>query len=191
MSGGYFDYQQYHINDIATKIERNLADMEYANSIGKVKKKEVYAHLINVDSGRKTYPYWLLEACRRYDNRDDFLKSLSMWCEYNEIDGKIYTQDRHEGLCEIVVTEGEVEEWADGKWHREIEDSEVYDEFINGLKIIKMASVYAHRIDWFLSGDDGAESFKERLKEELNELESKPLVDYEYWKQIFEEDFDE
>jgi hypothetical protein len=67
----------------------------------------------------------------------------------------------------------------------------VYDEFINGLKIIKMASVYAHRIDWFLSGDDGEESFKRRLKEELNGLESKPLVDYEYWKQIFEEDFDE
>ena len=39
MSGGYFDYQQYHINDIATQLERNLADMEYANSIGKVKKK--------------------------------------------------------------------------------------------------------------------------------------------------------
>ena len=179
MSGGYFDYQQYHINDIATQIEKNLADMEYANSIGKVKKKEVYAHLINVDSGRKTYPYWLLEACRRYDNKDEFLKSLSMWCEYYEMDGKIYTNDRHEGLCEIVVTEGE------------IEDSEVYDEFINGLKIIKMASVSAHRIDWFLSGDDGEESFKERLKKELNELESKPLVDYEYWKQIFEDDLGE
>jgi hypothetical protein len=38
-----------------------------------------------------------------------------------------------------------------------------------------------------LSGDDGEESFKERLKEELDKLESKPLVDYEYWKKIFEE----
>ena len=29
------------------------------------------------------------------------------------------------------------------------------------------------------------------IVEELDELESKPLVDYEYWKQVFEENDDE
>ena len=38
--------------------------------------------------------------------------------------------------------------------------------------------------------NDGEDSFKKRLKEELAELESKPLIDYEYWKQVFEENFD-
>lgn len=54
-----------------------------------------------------------------------------------------------------------------------------------------MASIYAQRIDWLLSGDDSEDSFKKRLKENLDELESKPLVDYEYWKQVFEEKFDD
>ena len=40
MSGGHFDYYQYHINDIADKLERNLADIEYAKSIGTVKKEK-------------------------------------------------------------------------------------------------------------------------------------------------------
>ena len=39
-----------------------------------------------------------------------------------------------------------------------------------GLKIIRKAYIYAQRIDWLLSGDDGEESFHERLEEELNEL---------------------
>jgi len=40
-------------------------------------------------------------------------------------------------------------------------------EFKNGIEILKKASIYAQRIDWLLSGDDGVESFHERLKEEL------------------------
>ena len=51
-----------------------------------------------------------------------------------------------------------------------------------------MAAIYAQRIDWLLSGDDGEESFKRRLKEELDELESNPLIDYERWKDKFEND---
>ena len=40
-------------------------------------------------------------------------------------------------------------------------------EFKNGIEILRKASIYAQRIDWLLSGDDGVESFHERLKEEL------------------------
>jgi len=39
------------------------------------------------------------------------------------------------------------------------------------MKVLKVASVYAQRIDWLLSGDDGEESFLKRLKEELGQLE--------------------
>ena len=53
---------------------------------------------------------------------------------------------------------------------------------------MKTAAIYAQRIDWLLSGDDGEQSFKERLKEDLDELESKPLIDYDYWKRVMEED---
>ena len=46
-------------------------------------------------------------------------------------------------------------------------------EFKKGLAILRKAYVYAQRIDWLLSGDDGEESFHRRLKEELDNLKSK------------------
>ena len=37
------------------------------------------------------------------------------------------------------------------------------------LKIVIQAQIYIQRIDYLLSGDDGEESFLQRLKKELNE----------------------
>lgn len=48
---------------------------------------------------------------------------------------------------------------------------EVIDEFKKGVELLKKAQVYAQRIDWLLSGDDGEESFLQRLKDDLNKLE--------------------
>ena len=50
---------------------------------------------------------------------------------------------------------------------------ETIKEFKKGLAILKKAYIYAQRIDWLLSGDDGEESFHERLKEELDNLKKK------------------
>ena len=49
---------------------------------------------------------------------------------------------------------------------------ETIAEFKNGIEILKKAYIYAQRIDWLLSGDDGEESFHERLKEELQQLKN-------------------
>lgn len=190
MSGGHFDYYQHHIYEIADKLERDIADIEYAKSIGTVKKKEVYGHLLDVHSGKKSWPNWLLESCNRNDSREDVINSLKWRYDFKEKDGNLYYNDGN-SLYEVIVYEGESEQWADSKWHLEIEDPEIVEEFKKGLKILKTAAIYAHRIDWLLSGDDGEESFKERLKEDLAELDSKPLIDYEYWKRVFEENFDD
>lgn len=45
-------------------------------------------------------------------------------------------------------------------------------EFKNAVKALNIAKVYAHRIDWYLSGDDGEDTFLMRLKEELKQLDS-------------------
>ena len=50
---------------------------------------------------------------------------------------------------------------------------ETIKEFKKGLAILRKAYIYAQRIDWLLSGDDGEESFHERLKEELDNLKNK------------------
>lgn len=190
MSGGHFDYYQHHISDIADKLEESLADIEYAKSVGTIKKKEVYGHLLDTQTGRKHWPGWFLDTCNRNDNIEDVIKSLEKWYAIRGKDGKLYYIE-NDKQYEVVVYTLEKEQWSDGKWHLEIEDPEVIEEFKKGLKILKTAAVYAQRIDWLLSGDDGEESFKERLKEELNELESKPLIDYDYWNEIFEESDDD
>ena len=50
---------------------------------------------------------------------------------------------------------------------------ETIKEFKKGLAILKKAYIYAQRIDWLLSDDDGEESFHKRLKEELDNLKNK------------------
>lgn len=52
------------------------------------------------------------------------------------------------------------------------DEDERYDEatvekFKEAVAVIKMASIYIHRIDWLLSGDDGEEDFRKRLTEEI------------------------
>jgi hypothetical protein len=47
---------------------------------------------------------------------------------------------------------------------------DVIEEFKKGLGVLRKAQVYAQRIDWLISGDDGEESFHKRLKEDLEKL---------------------
>lgn len=47
----------------------------------------------------------------------------------------------------------------------------VIEEFCNAVKYLELAQIYAHRVDWLISGDDGEDSFLERLKIDLSERE--------------------
>ena len=48
---------------------------------------------------------------------------------------------------------------------------ETIDEFKEAVKFLRIAFVYAHRIDWLMAGDDGEDTFHERLKHDLEKLE--------------------
>ena len=52
---------------------------------------------------------------------------------------------------------------------------ELSDETINAMKEayrqMRIAEIYATRVDWMMSGDDSEESFRERIKEDLEEFE--------------------
>ena len=48
---------------------------------------------------------------------------------------------------------------------------EVQSRMKDAVSVIRKAYVYVNRIDWYLSGDDGEDSFLSRLDEELRELE--------------------
>ena len=138
------------------------------------------------------WPMWLMEMCCEFKTKEELIDNLKKWHGCYEKDGNFFIDNAEgPGMFEVVVDNQEYWEFSDGKWHYEIDDPEVLEEFKKGLKILKMAAIYAQRIDWLLSGDDGEDSFKRRLKEELDELESKPLVDYERWFETLKDDADD
>jgi hypothetical protein len=104
MSGGRFDYTQYHINTIADSIESELERQ------GKEKPKD-----------------------------------------------------------ELYFDKEYLEKYPEEKYYY-IHPLEVQNEMRKAIKILRQASVYAQRVDWYLSGDDGDENFLKRLKAELNAL---------------------
>lgn len=44
------------------------------------------------------------------------------------------------------------------------------DELTAAVKALRIAEVYAHRVDWLVSGDDGEDTFHQRLAVDLSEV---------------------
>lgn len=63
------------------------------------------------------------------------------------------------------------EKYPEENFHHKYPD-EVIEEFKKGARIIAEAQIYMQRIDWLLSGDDGEETFIERLAEDLKKLDA-------------------
>lgn len=61
---------------------------------------------------------------------------------------------------------------------------EVIKEFERGYYILKLAEIYAQRIDWLLSGDDGDDSFIRRLAEEKEILKKEYHVRHANSKRV-------
>ena len=115
MSGGHFDYYQWHINDIADGIEEYL-----------------YGHSLDEDVEDYIRDHWLENEEKEYIRKNKH--TIPNRCNYSK---------------------------------------ETIKEFKKGLAILRKAYIYAQRIDWLLSDDDGEESFHKRLKEELDNLKNK------------------
>lgn len=65
-----------------------------------------------------------------------------------------YDQERCYAMAEVIG------DWLDK--HGDDEPSEVVDRMRYAMKRLVEAGCMAHRIDWYISGDDGVESFVER-----------------------------
>jgi hypothetical protein len=72
------------------------------------------------------------------------------------------------------------ESWHGSDWYEKYPEDlnhhkypdEVIKQFKLAVRYLKMAQIYAHRVDWLLSGDDGEDSFLERLNEDINKLDA-------------------
>ena len=68
--------------------------------------------------------------------------------------------------------DNELDEWGNTRgYHYPVE---VIEKFKEALICLRQAEIYAQRIDWLVSGDDGEDSFLERLQEDLSQIK----VDY-------------
>lgn len=72
----------------------------------------------------------------------------------------------------------------DKEWVREhkrtLPNLDDYDEetitlMKEGIRKLKEAEIYAQRIDWLLSGDDGEDTFKDRLRGDLLKLQAEHI----------------
>lgn len=52
---------------------------------------------------------------------------------------------------------------------------EVIEKFKEGYQALCVAFVYAQRIDWLVSGDDGEDSFLKRLEEDIDKIVDKQI----------------
>lgn len=102
--------------------------------------------------------------------------------EYNQY--KIgYIADEIEQLLEKngrAKTKEELKEsWYSKDWYEQYPEDlnhykypdEVIEKFQEAVQLLRKAEIYAQRIDWLVSGDDGEESFLRRLKEDLQRLQ--------------------
>lgn len=172
MSGGHFDYQQYHIEDIAYSIEREIEEatkpkppLVWREDVTVFKKIDDW-HSVGINKGFKTYD----EAVANLKKG----KAYKFIREYEKNGRRI--AEFMEGEEIIEVKEIKYQEYEDGEYYPEYTD-ETIQIFKDGVKILRKAAIYANRIDWLLSGDDGEESLKERLEEELKKLEEQYLND--------------
>jgi len=78
-----------------------------------------------------------------------------------------------EDIQDFIKTNGkeELDGWGDPLYYNF--PTEVIEKFKEAVAALDKAYVYARRINYLVSGDDGPETFLERLSEELKEVEDK------------------
>lgn len=177
MSGGYFDYAPYRIDDIIESIEREIeaatckrtelltkhgVSVWYTSEDGKHQWSDgrYYNRFANFAEAEQYFT-----ACNRY--------TLQWKKPYGEGEWKMRIKDTVTGeLLEVrsfTYTEYAPDEEGNIPHYPDY-TKETLQEFRNGIAALKRASVYARRIDWLLSGDDGEDDFHRRLNEELEQL---------------------
>lgn len=63
----------------------------------------------------------------------------------------------------------------DEEYHQYDRKEELLQEISNGIDYLSLAQIYTQRLDWLFSGDDGEDSFFERLEEEFDKFWEKEL----------------
>ena len=171
MSGGHFDYNQRRIKEIIESIEEVIQkETETRPPLIQEVCVNVWK-ILDEHSSQGTYYHF-----DTYEEAYDYFKKLGYEVEIisEEPQKRKFRAKGGEELLEVQEFIYEYYKNKNGEqvWYDDY-SKETLDEFRKGLDILNKAYIYAQRIDWLLSGDDGEESFHKRLKEDLEEYYSK------------------
>lgn len=180
MSGGHFDHKQFWIREIADTIERDIA---WALQPKPKKVHEDYWTIYEMDSFASSHIYPCY--CKNFDSYEEAESYLTQHevvvraeSKYAERFFKDDTTFQSKVNFMNGTKDGEripvlyaIHHCAyDDVYVLELEDKtlETMKEAYHQLRI---AEIYAQRIDWMISGDDSEETLQKRLQEELQAFE--------------------
>lgn len=174
MSGGAFDYAQYRIDDIINRIEEEI-ERATCERPPLVTKQGVAVYEITGKDSKSycfNYRFTCFDSAVGYFSRMDrysLIGGASREGETSVLYKDIWTGQMYE-IKSYAYEEYEADEDGEIPYFPDYSE-ETIKEFRKGVAILKKAQVYANRIDWLMSGDDGEDNFHKRLKEKLKELE--------------------
>ena len=174
MSGGAFDYAQYRIDDIINRIEEEI-ERATCERPPLVTKQGVAVYEITGKDSKSycfNYRFTCFDSAVEYFSRMDrysLIGGASREGETSVLYKDIWTGEVYE-IKSYTYEEYEADEYGEIPFFPDYSE-ETIKEFRKGVAILKKAQVYANRIDWLMSGDDGENNFHQRLKEKLKELE--------------------
>ena len=178
MSGGYFDRNVYVIGDIARALRPKPEKVH-----------EDYWTIYEHDSpcSCRSFGGWGYMTFDKYEEAESFLLSRKgiVTAEERYIDRRRFEDDVVFQSTDSYMVETPNEEHIPvlytihhciyNHYPDDVDVLELADETIETMKEayrqIRIAEIYATRMDWMMSGDDGEDSLQERLNEDLEAFE--------------------
>lgn len=184
MSGGYFYRSTYAMREIADTIERDIAR---ALQPKPEKVHEDYWTIYEKDSFGSYHSYKNFMSFVSYEDAESFLlldKTIvtaeQKYVDRQFFDDGVIFQSKKRYMSDTPDSDSipvlySIHHCCYGHYPYEADVLELSDETINAMKEvyrqIRIAEIYAERVDWMMSGDDSEECFRERIKEDLAEFE--------------------
>ena len=189
MSGGYFDRSTYAMREIVDTMKRDIARALQSKP---EKVYENYWTIYEKDSFGSYHSYKDYMSFASYEDAESFLlrDTTIVKAEQKYVDRQFfgdgvifqstmrYMSDTSDG--EQIPVLYSIHHCYYDHYPYEADVLELSAETIDAMKEayrqIRIAEIYATRVDWMISGDDSEESFRERIKEDLAEFEREYAV---------------
>ena len=184
MSGGHFDHKQFWIREIADTIERDIAlalqpkpemvheDYWTIDEMDRFASSHIY-----LSYNRKFESYEEAEAY--LTQREEVVRAESKYAERFFKDD-ITFQSKVKFMCrtkdgERIPVLYAIKHCVYDHYPCDVDVLELEDSTLETMKDayrqLRIAEIYAQRVDWMMSGDDSEETMQKRLQHELQAFE--------------------